>query len=319
MLLRLQALPRLGSLNLCLRPAAKPSTPTSFLPLVQIANLSTREKKRKAKQDPYKWAQAQQRKSANVKRRDELRGVRDAAYGDPVWGKTTPFLESLDSAGQAEYSVVPTDAAGNQLATPVALPTARDMRNYFLTEDELQYTAQNAYTMTKPIIGVVESQMDPDTEEDRMKEHEHFHQKAVEAIKRITDLDNSSARDRFHVNVRRIVHKLGRHETDAYLEPKPPSINPNTLEMPDRIGLDTGSSEVQIGILTAKIRSVAKALEVNRGYKDKHNKRNLLLLLHRRQKLLKYMERKERGSERWTHMLETLGLTPATWKGQIEL
>jgi ribosomal protein S15 len=89
--------------------------------------------------------------------------------------------------------------------------------------------------------------------------------------------------------------------------------------MPDRAGPDTGSSEVQIAILTAKIRTLTKALDINRGYKDKHNKRNLRLLVHRRQKLLAYMERKERGSERWTRMIEKLGLTPATWRGQIDL
>jgi hypothetical protein len=31
------------------------------------------------------------------------------------------------------------------------------------------------------------------------------------------------------------------------------------------------------------------------------------------------MERKERGSGRWQYMLETLGLTPATWKEQISI
>ena len=84
----------------------------------------------------------------------------------------------------------------------------------------------------------------------------------------------------------------------------------------ERAGPDTGSSEVQIGILTAKIRRLADQYEgVSRN--DKVNKRNLRLLLHRRQKLLKYMERRERGSGRWYNMIETLGLTEATWKGQI--
>jgi ribosomal protein S15P/S13E len=42
-------------------------------------------------------------------------------------------------------------------------------------------------------------------------------------------------------------------------------------------------------------------------------------MCHKRQRLLKYMERKERGSGRWQHMIETLGLSPATWKEQITL
>ena len=170
--------------------------------------------------------------------------------------------------------------------------------------------------MTKPIPGVVESR---ELAEERRQEHIKRHAKAVMALRRITAIENGSARDRHHANVRRIIDEFGRHRTDEHLAPRPQSINPNTTEMPDRAGPDTGSSEVQIAILTTKIRALAAALEVNRGYKDKHNKRNLRVMVHKRQKLLKYMERKERGSERWTNMLEKLALTPATWKEQIDL
>ncbi|KAM0428935.1 hypothetical protein ACHAPT_006738 [Fusarium lateritium] len=312
---RITALPRLGSLNLCLRPAAKPATP-NFLPIVQTANLSQREKKRKAKQDPYRWAQAQQRKAANVQRREELQKERDEAWGDPINGQTTPFLESLDSAGQNPTSQAATAVEG---AAPQELPTSPQILNHFLSRWELDEAVKQAHTLTKPTIGMVESQIEPGTEEDKMKQHEQRHHKAVEALRRITALSNSSAKDRFHANVRRIVDEFGRHNTDKVLKPKAPSISPNTVPMPPRSGPDTGSSEVQIAILTAKIRTLSQALQVNRGYKDKHNKRNLRLLLHRRQKLLKYMDRKERGSERWTNMIEKLGLTPATWKNQIEL
>ncbi|KAH6896765.1 hypothetical protein B0T10DRAFT_475055 [Thelonectria olida] len=307
---RLQALPRFGTLNLCLRPAAsKPSTP-NFLPLVQTANLSQREKKRKAKQDPYRWAQAQQRKAANLQRREVLARERSEAWGDPIQGRPTSYLESLDTAGQGQAA---TDASGTSTST------TPDLRNHFLTDSELREAVKHAYALTKPVVGMVESQMEPGSEEDKMKQHEQRHARALEALKRITALENGSSRDRFHANVRRIVDEFGRHNTDKVLKPKAASIHPNTVEMPERAGPDTGSSEVQIAILTAKIRTVSQALEVNRGYKDKHNKRNLRLLLHRRQKLLKYMERRERGSERWTNMIEKLGLTPATYKDQIEL
>lgn len=117
--------------------------------------------------------------------------------------------------------------------------------------------------------------------------------------------------------------------TDTFLKPKPLNKyqlaeipNPTDTDTPTgktpRAGADTGSSEVQIAILTAKIRVLADRYEgVNRN--DKVNKRNLRLLLHRRQKLLKYMERKERGGERWQYMLGMLGLTEATWRGQLEV
>lgn len=277
-----------------------------------------REKKRKAKQDPYRWAQAQQRKAVNIQRREELSLARDEAWGDAINGQTTSFIESLDSAGQKPTEVA-TDTDGNPIEGSQMVPASPELRNYFLTETELEEAVKHAHTLTKPMIGIVESQMEPESEQDRMKEHQARHAKVVEALRRITSLENSSGKDRYHANVRRIVDEFGRHNTDKVLKPKPQSINPNEVPMPKRSGPDTGSSEVQIAILTTKIHTVYQALQVNRGYKDKHNKRNLRLLLHRRQKLLKYMDRKERGSERWTHMIERLGLTPATWKGQIEL
>lgn len=307
----------LTNCSVCLRPATKPATP-NFLPIVQTANLSQREKKRKAKQDPYRWAQAQQRKAANVQRREELSRERDEAWGDPIKGQTTPFIESLESAGQKATREA-AEAADNEAASTQELPTSPELRNHFLTNSELEEAVKHAYTLTKPMIGVVESQMEPGSGEDKMKEHEQRHEKAIEALRRITALNNSSARDRFHANVRRIVDEFGRHNTDKTLKPKPKSIHPSTVPMPGRSGPDTGSSEVQIAILTTKIHNLSQALQINRGYKDKHNKRNLRLLMHRRQKLMKYMDRKERGSERWTHMVEKLGLTPATWKDQISL
>lgn len=269
-----------------------------------------REKKQRAKQDPYRWAQAQQRKNANLKRRQELEKARQEEWGDPVWTKSTPFVESLDTAGQTAVS------QGGGAADAADGPSAR-LRNHFLTDAELEEAMKRAYTLTKSSVGVVELQVDPEAEEERRTAHEERHVKAAEALRRITSLENSSAKDRFHTNVRRIIDQFGRHNTDKVLLQKPQSIHPSTIEKPDRAGPDTGSSEVQIAILTAKIRALAQALSVNRGHKDKHNRRNLRLLLHRRQKLLKYMERKERGSERWTFMLDQLGLTPAAWKKQI--
>lgn len=116
---------------------------------------------------------------------------------------------------------------------------------------------------------------------------------------------------------------FGRHNTDKSVRQK--GLTAKQVEGTEekftkiRGGPDTGSSEVQIAILTAKIRTLAKMYAGEKGNKDKHNKRNLRLLCHRRQRLLKYMERKERGSGRWEHMIKELGLTPATWKKQIEI
>ncbi|KAI8962071.1 ribosomal protein S15 precursor-like protein [Daldinia sp. FL1419] len=312
---RIPGAQRLGTFSLCLRPAIKPPTP-SLLPVTQTASLSQKEKKRLAKQDPYRWAQMQQRKAAHLKIREEIEAVRDAQYGDSIRGITTPFVESFDSAGQALLSKPPVDDDGNPLEEPHELPTSPHVLNNLIHKEELDSAIDIAYTLTRP----VPSDLSPVESEDYQKQlenHDRHHAKAVEALNRITHMDNGSAKDRLHANIRRCVETFGRHQTDTHLRPKALSRGQEREERPVRGGPDTGSSEVQIAILTAKIRALANELEKGRGYRDKVGKRDLRLMLHRRQRLLRYMDKKERGSDRWKHMIETLGLSPATWKDQI--
>lgn len=168
-------------------------------------------------------------------------------------------------------------------------------------------------------------------DKDAKSRQEEVHKTAAAAIQRITALENGSSKNRMKVNVARCVNTFGRHNTDLLLPPKAPSLinvsdpfsapirpETNAAAAAKRVGPDTGSSEVQIAILTAKIRTLADVLE-KRGKGDKHNKRNLRLLVHRRQKLLQYLKRKERGGPRWQHCIETLGLTEGTYMGEISL
>jgi ribosomal protein S15 len=303
----------------CLRPALRPPTQT-FVPVVQKANLSQKEKKQLQKQDPYRWAQMQQRKNANLKRRAELQKIRAEGWGDPVYGIPTPFVESFDSAGQAPKTADTRDIYGNVIREGRELPTAPHLLNHLLTREEVDEAIQHSYNLTMPLKSEIRDLVDPIDDQKEAEDHEERHKHAVEVINRIVSMDHANDNIRRHVNIRRCIDTFGRHNTDKFLKPKPPSIHQNPIPMPGRSGPDTGSSEVQIAILTVKIRKLAIELSRNKGFsKDKVNKRNLRLLVHRRQKLLKYMERKERGSERWTNMLEKLGLTPATWKEQITL
>ena len=52
---------------------------------------------------------------------------------------------------------------------------------------------------------------------------------------------------------------------------------------------DTGSSEVQIALLTSRIRSLTDHAKENK--KDNHSRRGLVLLVSQRKKLLKYLRR----------------------------
>ena len=157
------------------------------------------------------------------------------------------------------------------------------------------------------------------TPEMRDAQRKQEQENAAEALRRISNLSLGSSKDRLRVNKQRCVEVYGRHNTDKALPPKPSGIiEGRTPEAVPRVGADTGSSEVQIAILTAKIRSLADFLGT-RGRMDKINKRNLRLLVHRRAKLLQYLRRKERGGPRWQNLIETLGLTEGTWKGEISL
>ena len=54
---------------------------------------------------------------------------------------------------------------------------------------------------------------------------------------------------------------------------------------------DTGSSEVQVALLTDKIETLSK--HINKFKKDKHSSIGLLKAVNRRKKLLDYLKRKK--------------------------
>jgi small subunit ribosomal protein S15 len=67
---------------------------------------------------------------------------------------------------------------------------------------------------------------------------------------------------------------------------------------------DTGSSDVQVAILTARINSLGEHL--NTHVKDFHSRRGLLSMVSRRRKLLDYLKRTDR--ERYAKLIKELNL-----------
>ncbi len=57
---------------------------------------------------------------------------------------------------------------------------------------------------------------------------------------------------------------------------------------------DTGSSEVQIGLLTDKIKNLSK--HINKFKKDRHSSIGLLKAVNRRKKLLDYLKKNKNDS-----------------------
>lgn len=67
---------------------------------------------------------------------------------------------------------------------------------------------------------------------------------------------------------------------------------------------DTGSSEVQIALLTARINHLTEHLRTHR--KDFHSRRGLLQMASRRRKLLDYLKRQDLS--KYTEILQKLSL-----------
>jgi ribosomal protein S15 len=293
-----------------------------------------RQKKRLAS-DPYIVAQRNRKKAANLTRRAELEQGRVASLGDPVRGVSTSFVQSFDTGRPISSE------EGNEI------PKDRNHLNYAFDPKTVRQQLEKSKTLAVPLSDIrqqVEAgptkwssdiykaePENPLSVEEIEEQNEKDHARAAEAIARITALENGSSKDRMRVNITRCVETFGRHNTDRKFPPKAPSLSrsgadetrvvrpeTNIAAAAKRVGPDTGSSEVQIAILTAKIKTLADFLQT-RGKGDKHNKRNLRLLVHRRQKLLQYLRRKERGGPRWQHCIETLGLTEGTWRGEISL
>ncbi len=67
---------------------------------------------------------------------------------------------------------------------------------------------------------------------------------------------------------------------------------------------DTGSSEVQIALLTERINELTEHLKIHK--KDNHSRRGLLKMVGKRRGLLNYLSKKD--VERYRDVVEKLGI-----------
>ncbi len=67
---------------------------------------------------------------------------------------------------------------------------------------------------------------------------------------------------------------------------------------------DTGSPEVQVALLTARINHLTEHLKTNKN--DHHSRRGLLKMVGRRRNLLAYLQKKD--IERYRALIAKLGL-----------
>lgn len=67
---------------------------------------------------------------------------------------------------------------------------------------------------------------------------------------------------------------------------------------------DTGSPEVQVAILSERIKNLTEHLQGHK--KDFHSRRGLLVMVGQRRRLLDYLKRNDQG--RYATLIERLGL-----------
>ena len=67
---------------------------------------------------------------------------------------------------------------------------------------------------------------------------------------------------------------------------------------------DTGSPEVQVAILTQRIRNLTEHFKGH--HKDNHSRRGLLMMVNKRRTLLAYLKKKD--VERYNALIQKLGL-----------
>ena len=76
---------------------------------------------------------------------------------------------------------------------------------------------------------------------------------------------------------------------------------------------DTGSSEVQVAILTERIKELTEHLKINK--KDNHSRRGLLKMVAKRKKLLRDI--KNNSEERFNKIVKSLKLKEAKFIKEI--
>ena len=67
---------------------------------------------------------------------------------------------------------------------------------------------------------------------------------------------------------------------------------------------DTGSADVQVSLITERMAELSKHLETHR--KDLHSRRGLILMVSRRNRLLRYLKNKD--FERYKALIDKLNL-----------
>lgn len=81
-------------------------------------------------------------------------------------------------------------------------------------------------------------------------------------------------------------------------------VKSNVVEEHKRSAADTGSPEVQVALLTARIQHLTEHFKIHKG--DHHSRRGLLRMVNSRRSLLDYLKKKD--VQRYRDLIDRLSL-----------
>ena len=74
---------------------------------------------------------------------------------------------------------------------------------------------------------------------------------------------------------------------------------------------DTGSTEIQIALITDRIARLTEHLKIHK--KDHHSRRGLIIMINHRRKLLKYLFKSD--TDRYSNLISKLGIRSTIARG----
>jgi ribosomal protein S15 len=234
-------------------------------------------------------------------RAEELR-IQRAARADPVIGRSTSFTSSLLRPREilAQPGVAAHTRSGEEdwplltnfgINSEDALTLSRGAKEAGRRRLE---TRQSSFGRGGLWNNASDGFLYDNEEDKRMAERENLERdeaKKKEAMARLIDLTNSNSKAVMNANMEKAILLFGRHEGDT-----------GSPEVQGSLGC--GRMLMVAGVLTVRILALHEHMQHNR--QDKRTKRALNMMVHQRQKMLKYLRKK--SPERYANCLKEIGL-----------
>lgn len=206
--------------------------------------------------------------------------------------KSTPFLNSLVTPKKLEFlqGTSSSDKAAAKQQSQDQKESSREV-TYNLGTLRKQFKNSNLfqYGIQQEEKTIIEKQMQSDAKQKLLFPNDMTMKKKFELFENILNLKNANSKELLRWNIQKAVEFFRRGERD------------------------TGSPEVQAGVLTVKIRNLERHL-LNH-HKDHHTRRDFIQLKQQRAKMLKYLKRV--SLERYAKCLNQLGLLPEEVEHEI--